>query len=197
MIEMLQIQMTESKRLTQRLHDDRQVAKKVAKEDPLTGLANRRALMDYLASTHTRKALLPFAFLLIDLDYFKQVNDSFGHLVGDDVLKIVSRRILSNTRARDVVARIGGDEFAVVLHGLDNKTAIVERAERIIAHISKPIKSGKVECGVGASIGARLVTSPIAQERMTEEVDKMLYAAKSKGRGQVCFFDPAMLEKTG
>ena len=194
MVELQQAQLTESKRLSKRLFTARNAAQREATRDALTGLVNRRSLDEYLASTHKRPALLPFAFLLIDLDYFKQVNDRLGHLAGDEVLRVVSKRLQSNTRSNDVVARVGGDEFAIVLSGLKREADVTERAERIIEHICQPIKFGEMQTGVGASIGARIVSEPMDQTTLIKDVDAMLYTAKKKGRGQVCFWEGALKE---
>ena len=185
MVALQDAQVAECKRLTQRFYDDRTIAQKEATQDPLTGLVNRRYLEGYLNSVFDRQSLLPYAFLLIDLDYFKIVNDSLGHAAGDAVLRIVAKRLLAATRASDVVARIGGDEFAVVLHGVQDTGRVKTLATRMIDGISRPISFKGETTQVGASIGARCVATAIAHEQLIPEVDEMLYAAKADGRGKV------------
>ncbi|MEM7242907.1 MAG: GGDEF domain-containing protein [Pseudomonadota bacterium] len=189
MVALQDAQVAECKRLTQRFFDDRTVAQKQATQDPLTGLVNRRYLEKYLSSIEDRRALLPFAFLLIDLDYFKIVNDSLGHPAGDAVLRVVAKRLSAATRASDVVARIGGDEFAIILHHMNDPGRVKNLAERIISNISKPISVDGETARVGASIGARCVASAITYQKLVPDVDQMLYLAKEDGRGRVCLWE--------
>jgi len=188
MVALQDAQVSECKRLTQRFYDDRNVAQKTATQDPLTGLSNRRFLEEYLASTHDRQSLLPYAFLLIDLDYFKTINDQMGHLVGDAVLRIVAKRLRAATRSSDIVARIGGDEFAMVLHGHSDPERIKSLAKRILQSISQPISFKDKTANISASIGARCIMNALHYDQLIPEVDEMLYDAKAKGRGRVQIF---------
>ena len=123
-------------------HKEReQAAQLLAQHDALTGLPNRRLLHDRLAQalTRSRRAGDMVAVLLIDLDNFKPVNDSFGHQAGDEVLRIVAGRITECVRAADTVARFGGDEFVVVLDGLAQSTGASSVAEKIIESVRRPI----------------------------------------------------------
>jgi len=121
----------------------------------------------------------------IDLDFFKAVNDTHGHAAGDFVLQETSRTLLNQMRATDLVARIGGDEFVVVLseYGTAQDLALV--GNRIIAAVSEPINFEGVACKIGASIGATIVEQ--GTERTPDEIlsdaDRALYVSKEQGRG--------------
>ncbi len=127
-----------------------------AYRDPLTGLANRRAFMaklqDRIADTSRRGR--PFAVAVLDLDGFKTVNDTFGHAAGDTVLRITAARLLSEVRTHDTVARIGGDEFALVLDELEHQSEVSSIVRRLTAIVEKPIQADGAETvTVGISIG--------------------------------------------
>jgi two-component system, cell cycle response regulator len=165
-----------------------------AHTDPLTKLANRRFL-----STHLEKPAVPSssyqAMLLIDLDGFKPINDTHGHAAGDAILVEVARRLRASVRAEDIVVRMGGDEFLLLLNGLGpNPERAREKtrniAEQLLALIQQPVPFQEKVIKVSASIGARLLngiqTSP---EKAILETDSALFRAKEAGRGRVIFFD--------
>jgi diguanylate cyclase (GGDEF)-like protein len=126
-----------------------------------------------------------FALVHLDLDYFKQVNDTHGHAAGDHVLQIVARRMLSLVRPSDVIARVGGDEFILVLDGMQARDVLADLSRRLIAKLEEPIEHDGATCRVSASIGATLSclyeTLDIGQ--MMADADQVLYAAKDAGRG--------------
>jgi two-component system cell cycle response regulator len=161
--------------------------------DPLTGLYNRRYAISHLArvaetSTETGKS---FAVMLLDLDHFKQINDTYGHAVGDDVLCAVAQRLQDNLRPFDLVARIGGEEFLVAMPNSPESQAI-QAANRLCEIIAAtPIRLPKhgVEVSISTSIGVAIGTPdcecPDRISELLQSADVALYRAKSDGRNQV------------
>lgn len=174
----------ESKKLNLRLQGAKVAAEEQAVTDKLTGLKNRRALDQALERLSCEG--VPFGLLHLDLDYFKQVNDTHGHAAGDAVLQVVARRLLQDTRAEDTVARVGGDEFTLVFPELVDANRLKEISTRMIARLEVPIAHGEVMLEVSGSIG--LTTSEITSARtadaLLKEVDMALYASKRSGRGR-------------
>ena len=174
--------------LNARLKAAHEAAEARALTDPLTGLANRRALGAELARDCALAARggAPFALLHLDLDFFKTVNDTFGHAAGDAVLVEAARRLSAETRAGDTVARVGGDEFVLILRGEADGDAAARTAERIIAALERPIPFEGRECRISASVGAVLSGGYAAPEpeRMQAAADAATYQAKRAGRGR-------------
>ncbi|MEL6207534.1 MAG: GGDEF domain-containing protein [Pseudomonadota bacterium] len=173
--------LSESKRLNSRLQAARLVAEQEAATDRLTGLRNRRAMEHVLARLIGQGT--PFGLMHLDLDRFKAVNDDCGHDVGDAVLKVVAERLSCVTRDGDTVARFGGDEFVLILHGLANVNRLSDLAARIVACVEEPISVADVSFGISASIGVTasgLYARPDAT-RMLKDADVALYAAKHEG----------------
>ncbi len=163
----------------------------LAQHDPLTKLANRRLFSDHMEEAisqigEERQA----AVLLVDLDRFKPVNDSLGHQAGDALLQQVAERLLANLRSTDKVARIGGDEFAVVQLGPQARRHAADMAARLITALSAPYHLEGCTVTIGASIGIALVdqTEPLS-EQIFQHADNALYQAKSRGGGTYCFYD--------
>lgn len=155
----------------------------VALHDSLTGLPNRRYLDEMLASSpedHT-------ALLHLDLDRFKDINDTLGHAAGDAMLMHASRIIKANARADDFVARIGGDEFVVVCQGRDNKE-LAALADRIIEEMRQPVDYRGHQCRFGVSIGIAALGG-IDAKQLLVNADLALYRAKSRGRNRFEFFN--------
>ena len=175
--------MEASRKLTLRLQGARVTAVEQAFTDTLTGLKNRRALEHVLPRLIDSRQ--DFALLHLDLDFFKQVNDRLGHAAGDHVLCEASERLTRQLRDADLVARVGGDEFVLILHGLTSRTAVMAMAERMIASLEQQIAFQQHICRISASIGATLAHDydHPAASRMIEDADLALYAAKAAGRG--------------
>ncbi len=169
-------------------------AKRAAEEqaltDVLTGLRNRRALD--LALDELTRARTPFGLMHIDLDFFKQVNDTFGHAAGDHVLRVVAAVLQSETRKSDTVARVGGDEFVIALVGMADPTILAAIARRIIEKMTHPIDFEGHVCRISASIGVTVSTcyDPPYANQMQLDADEALYASKRGGRAQARFHGP-------
>ena len=166
-----------------------------ALHDELTGLPNRRLIRDRLESALQRHlhGTQP-AILICDLDGFKRINDSHGHPVGDEVLVQAARRLVAATRPEDTVARMGGDEFAILLEispEHDGVALAARVAERIATAIAEPIRSGAVEHSVSVSIGIRLAEPGVAAEALLSDADAAMYFVKAHGAGGHAFYDPA------
>jgi diguanylate cyclase (GGDEF)-like protein/PAS domain S-box-containing protein len=180
--------------VTERRNAER-VIDRMARFDSVTGLPNRRYFEDRLSSTilQSRETHERIAVLFIDLDDFKQVNDSLGHHAGDQLLTIVGERLKSVMRGSDTVARWGGDEFVVLLSPSVGSAHVAAIADRIIKEISRPCDIKGYEVSVGASIGiARLPDDGTASEELLSKADMSLYAAKAEGRNRWRTFETAM-----
>lgn len=173
-----------SKNLTNRLAAAREAAERQALTDPLTGLANRRAFEAALAR-HLADAETVVSLMHIDLDHFKEVNDTRGHAAGDAVLVAVADTLRDALRPTDMAARIGGDEFLVLLLGKTCPTALAAIAERLNGRIERPVRIGDGSVNVSASIG---IASTIQYASRPDAVglladtDAALYAVKASGR---------------
>jgi diguanylate cyclase (GGDEF)-like protein/PAS domain S-box-containing protein len=155
--------------------------------DTLTGLPNRNMLYEHLRQEmkKTDRSQLPMALVFVDLDYFKEINDTLGHDKGDVLLKQVANRLLSCVRTSDIVARLGGDEFTVILSEL-RKPADVERtAQEILKKMSTPFQLGEDIAHFSSSIGIALYPHDGADaDRLMKSADKAMYGAKQKGRNR-------------
>jgi two-component system, cell cycle response regulator len=166
-----------------------------ATHDTLTGLYNRKYLYDALSKEfpYCNRHEVPLSMLMIDIDFFKQVNDSHGHLAGDFVLCRVAEALMKATRAEDLVSRFGGEEFAVLLRETDAAGAAIcgERCRNMVAAGRYEIKSRPVgvtlSCGV-ATLVNRCFNTP---EELIHAADQALYAAKAAGRNQVMTYSAA------
>jgi len=182
----------ELRRLATRLAEARRAAEMQALTDTLTGLGNRRAMEGAAERLSVPDGAEHFALLHVDLDHFKSVNDRFGHAAGDHVLCEVAHILREETRAGDLVARVGGDEFVVICRDCDDPRTLARLAGRILARLRRPIIFAGQECRVGVSIGATMSRDydPPGLSRMLTDADRALYAAKAAGRGGFRLFTP-------
>ncbi|MFY0597689.1 MAG: GGDEF domain-containing protein [Cognatishimia sp.] len=189
--------MEASRSLNERLERARNEAQTLASTDSLTGLKNRRAVEKIMS----RKLLdcAPFSLMQLDLDYFKVVNDTYGHAAGDRVLQRVAQILTAAVREQDHVARIGGDEFVIILHGDVSKTRIAEISENLIEQLNKPIPYEGNHCKISASIGVSQVEEsvPRSMDQVMQEADRALYLSKDNGRSQFVIFDDPGGESSG
>lgn len=186
--------MEELRALTQRLDGARREAETLALTDPLTRLANRRAMERALSSAVENAADQQngFGLMQIDLDHFKAVNDTFGHAAGDYVLQCVARELRETVRNGDLIGRMGGDEFQILLRGPVERARMEELAWRIIERLEMPKWYSGQECRISGSIGIALSQeySEINIATLQGDVDRATYAAKETGRGCVRFSTP-------
>ncbi len=152
----------------------------LAQHDPLTGLANRSFLVQHM---HKHLGGDRFAVLFIDLDRFKPVNDLYGHETGDELLRLVGRRLEQSIRPIDLVARVGGDEFVVVAAGLGTRSAARQFADRIEAALSSPYRLEVGPVRIGASIGISMSEPDSTVASLLSDADLEMYDAKSDRRG--------------
>jgi diguanylate cyclase (GGDEF)-like protein len=164
----------------------------LARHDPLTGLANRLLFSSHLAQALERAARQGtlVALLLLDLDRFKDVNDSFGHAAGDELLVQVAQRITGRLRGADSISRLGGDEFTVVLEDIHEPQDAAWVANELIGLVRKPFQlTGVGELSIGTSIGIALYPDHGATEQaLLQQADAALYRAKADGRSLFRFF---------
>jgi diguanylate cyclase (GGDEF)-like protein/PAS domain S-box-containing protein len=166
-----------------------------ANHDPLTGLPNRLSSQEAIS-----EAASPgdpprcFGLLLIDVDHFKQVNDTLGHDAGDALLKSLGERLCSAFRSTDVVARLGGDEFAVILRGIADRAELAALTEHALLKLREPFHYGEGLIDGRASMGATLFPEDaVTIEDLLKNADTALYAAKAAGRGKLVLFRPEMM----
>lgn len=167
----------------------------LAYRDSLTGLANRslfNQLFDHEIS-HAERAKLRFAVLFIDLDKFKQVNDTLGHDAGDIVLCKVAQRLEQSLRKSDIVARLGGDEFAVIMNNIKDSDTVARVTEKLLREIKKPIKSGSSVITVSCSIGISIYPdNGLQAEQLIQHADVAMYRAKHQGGNNYYYFSDAL-----
>jgi diguanylate cyclase (GGDEF)-like protein/PAS domain S-box-containing protein len=165
--------------------------------DSLTGLANRALLRDRVGHAMARRDICEAALMVVDLDGFKHLNDSLGHLAGDHALAVVADRLLGVSRPGDTVARLGGDEFAVLIEDPSSREQMQTLASRLVEAVAQPFDWQDHPVLVGASVGIAFVEPGIhTADDLIRNADVGLYAAKAAGRGQVCTFDASLFETT-
>jgi diguanylate cyclase (GGDEF)-like protein/PAS domain S-box-containing protein len=166
--------------------------------DGVTGLPNRTLALERLqnAVAAARRDQRPLAILFIDVDHFKKINDTLGHAQGDLLLELVGERMKACIREPDTVARMGGDEFAVILPDVRDSQDVAAVARRILDSFAKPFKLDGFETFVTASIGIALgPENGDDAETLLRNADAALYSAKEKGRNTYCFFNRELTEK--
>ena len=181
-----------------RLEEEQKELYKMARTDRLSGLANRNALNEYIErliadSIHTNRE---FAFLFLDIDHFKTVNDELGHVVGDELLKKVSSKIMKVIPSNDFVARVGGDEFVVVLHQYASLTELTNMIDRIQQAISDRWIIQTNPITISSSIGIAFYPKDgVDITSLMQHSNMAMYEAKKKGRAQYYFFTNALNKK--
>ncbi|MEG2047207.1 MAG: sensor domain-containing diguanylate cyclase [Comamonas sp.] len=166
------------------LKQGEQAANHLANHDALTGLANRRALEDTLNQELASGRMVAVCFM--DLDGFKQVNDTQGHDAGDEVLRVVAARLMTQARAGDCVARLGGDEFVVLLSSLRAPEEALSAMRRCIDAVRQPIAlQDGIMAQVGISIGIAISTEGCPAATLLQRADEAMYAAKQAGKGRI------------
>ncbi len=169
----------------------------LAHHDPLSGLPNRVHFAKRLDSelSRTRDHAESVAVLFLDLDRFKEVNDTFGHEAGDELIMLVAQRLSATLRGTDLLARFGGDEFAIIQSRVRNATETAALAQRVLEAIEQPFELSVGSATIGVSIGIALAPADATErERLMKLADLALYRAKNDGRNRYCFFERGMGE---
>jgi diguanylate cyclase (GGDEF)-like protein len=182
--------------LRKRLRESEERFRHMALHDALTGLATRLLLQDrlHIAIESAKRHGAGLALLMVDLDKFKGINDSFGHPAGDEVLRVTADRILETVRSSDTVARLGGDEFAVLLAGLNDSRMAEVVAANLVKALACPISLESSEVPVSVSIGLCIaLAGDLDEDQLMKNADAALYCAKKRGRGRYEVFTPALL----
>ena len=178
------------------LHESREHFRNAALHDSLTGLPNRTLLTDRLEIAIQQSKRHPdhlFAVLFLDLDRFKVINDSMGHVAGDHLLVVTARRLREGIRPSDTVARLGGDEFAILLDGLESFSDALRVAERLQKQLAQPIYLDHTEVFTSASIGIALsATGYDRPDAILRDADTAMYRAKGNGKARHQLFDQNM-----
>jgi diguanylate cyclase (GGDEF)-like protein len=178
--------------LVRDLNRQRAILARQASRDPLTELGNRKMFMDHATDALADADDTMTAVILIDLDGFKGVNDTYGHATGDALLRTAAERLNANVRANDTVSRLGGDEFVVLLPRLTDDQIADTVAHRILRDLLQPLVVGDTVLTIRASAGIALTRgSGAGVEEMMREADLALYQAKAEGKGVARRFDPA------
>jgi diguanylate cyclase (GGDEF)-like protein len=172
----------------------RQRLERLLFRDPLTGLPNRPMFLDRLQRALGDPDATDVTVLFLDLDRFKAINDRLGHAAGDELLRAAAHRIQGCTRAEDTAARFGGDEFAVVLVGLDQAQAQAV-AERIVVALREPFPLSSGTVHVGVTIGIARAHRDVSADDLLAEADVALYGAKRDGGGRARLYDPALRDE--
>jgi len=190
-------QVLRSVRLALERHQREQQLKRIACIDQLTGALNRRGLLSAVADAFNaaKRLELSAALMTLDIDHFKTINDTFGHPVGDRIVKETCRRVGCCIRRNDALGRAGGDEFWVVLKGFTGREHVPSVASKILQQFTTPMQAGP-EVDVGISIGVALVPDHAASvEAWVQKSDEALYRAKRDGRNCWVMYDRSFEEE--
>lgn len=181
--------------LEKKLYDSFCQVRELAEKDSLTGLSNRYHFEEALkvSIANNKRSQNNIALLLLDLDHFKNVNDTYGHEMGDNLLKHVADRISHCLRGNELFGRLGGDEFGILITGLTFADSATIVAKRIIKSLEVPIEIDGhiIQCGVSVGIAMHPQNADSA-ETLTKYADIAMYRAKKKGRNQLCYFEESM-----
>lgn len=180
--------------ITQRKRSDAFIWRQ-ANYDHLTGLPNRQLFQERLERgiTRARRTGLSMALVFLDLDFFKDVNDTLGHSMGDELLKQVARRLSACIRSTDTVARLGGDEFTIILSGVTNTEAVGGICQQVLHELAQPYELGDEAASISTSMGVTFFPRDGDDAQvLLKNADLAMYAAKGNGRNQYCYFTPAM-----
>jgi diguanylate cyclase len=179
------------------LQESQKKLKQLAESDNLTGLSNRYYFDKSLRSAVSRAERYgaKLALLFIDLDDFKIINDTYGHDIGDELLKNIAKILQSMMRAGDDVCRLGGDEFAILLHRFEDKTDLIHLSERILEKLRQPQKIQQNEFAISASIGIAVYPDSATDTiDLLKAADLAMYSAKKKGKNKWLFFSNDLKE---
>ncbi len=168
----------------------------MAWHDALTGLPNRRLFEDRVEQelVRSRRVGEPVCMFFVDLDHFKSVNDTFGHAAGDDLIQQVSERLVDTVRRQDTVARVGGDEFAILLPGLSDQLAIDQLAQRSLEAVNLPFSVFGQEIETSASIGIAMAPDHgDTYDELLSQADEAMYRAKAQGRNAFQMYSGSMI----
>ncbi len=182
--------------ITERKRVDEEI-RHASLHDPLTGLPNRAMLFEYAAHLlpHNRRAARGAAVLFLDLDRFKPINDTHGHEIGDKVLQEISARLSQSLRAEDLVIRMGGDEFVVLLQDIDASAYAADVARSITEKISEPYQIGELTLSVSTSIGISMFPCDGQDiDTLVSHADAAMYEAKQDGRGNFQFYSSGLTD---
>ncbi len=170
---------------TKELEEQKKIAENLARIDPLTGLNNRRAFFEYgqLLEHQTARHNQHFSIIMLDIDHFKRINDSYGHEIGDEALKALAKSLNATVRSSDILGRLGGEEFAIIMPHANSKEATMmsERLKRVISKIVLSDKEQKVRFTVSFGV-AECNEKTTSFQQVLSNADKALYQAKSNGR---------------
>jgi diguanylate cyclase (GGDEF)-like protein len=176
---------------------ERAIMARQAFRDPLTQLGNRAMFINHAEDALGDADETMTAVIIIDLDGFKDVNDTYGHAAGDELLKTTAARLNANVRANDTVSRLGGDEFVVLLPRLVDDTIADTVADRILRDLLQPLVVGEVMLSIRASAGIAITRgSGHDVDEVLREADQALYQAKAEGKGVARRFDPELFART-
>lgn len=193
----LETELVKNQKKINLLQDELRIAKAEAMIDPLTGILNRRGFSGKINDLlyGEKAAGKPCALLMLDIDHFKKINDSYGHMIGDKAIVAVAKILRASIGENDFSGRVGGEEFSIFVYGVSAQDAVAlgERIRKNIAkvEITNPSTRNKI-AGMTISIGIDSATFGPEWESMFERADKALYVSKSEGRNRVTLWEPSM-----